>query len=166
MKSKGMQKRREALHHDENGDSEERPDGEKAEQKDTGDKIAVFGAHTHPQQLAPEHLGQLRVSQRQCPQSQVRGGVRDGGEHVFDSVDALIDHQLAEGAIIMAVTVAGRRVVAGSCRLHSFALHLDLLRCISVALDKPREYNINLRVAVPLSSFSQDTLIFPGAKTN
>lgn len=71
MKSKCMQERREALHRDKDGDGEKGPDAEEDEQQDTVDVIAVFGAQAQSQQPAPEHLGQLRVSQRQRPQSQV-----------------------------------------------------------------------------------------------
>ena len=46
------------------------------------------------------------MSKRESPQPEVGGRVRDGTEHVFDSVDGLVDHDLAEGFVV--VFVRGR----------------------------------------------------------
>jgi len=58
--------------------------------------------------------------------------VRDGGEYVFDSVDALVDHELAE-AIVLVRVLAG--VFVGDLRLHILVLQLDVLGRASVALE-------------------------------
>ena len=44
MKSKCMKKRREALHHDENDDGKEGPDGKGEEQYDAEDVLLLLGA--------------------------------------------------------------------------------------------------------------------------
>ena len=50
--------------------------------------VALYGEGV-PEDHVPEHLGELGVGQGQGPQPQVGGGVRDGAQHVLDSVDAL-----------------------------------------------------------------------------
>lgn len=60
-------------------------------------------------------------------------------------MDGLIDHQLAEGQVVVAVAAAGRHVVAGFRILHPFSLQLDILRCVPVSLDKACEYKVNER---------------------
>lgn len=59
----------------------------------------------------------------------------DGGQHVFDGMDALVDHQLAEVVVIVRVLTDGR-VVAGSrvLRLRLLGLQLDVLGRAPVAL--------------------------------
>lgn len=69
VKSKRMQERRQALHQDENDDGEERPGAKEDEQQGALVVLLLLGSQTHPHQPAPQHLGELRMRQRERPQS-------------------------------------------------------------------------------------------------
>lgn len=57
------------------------------------------------------------MGQRQRPQPKVGRGVRDGGEDVFYRMDGLIDHQLAETLVLVAVTVTAAAAATACCRV-------------------------------------------------
>lgn len=52
------------------------------------------------------------MSERQGPQTKIRGGVRDRTEHVLDGVDALMDEDLSHRLVVMGTVSApmGRRL--------------------------------------------------------
>ena len=70
-----------ALHHDQDSDGEEEPDGEEDEDGDnsnsTGHGESVGESH------GPQHDGELLVSERQSPETEVRGSVGDTVEAEF-----------------------------------------------------------------------------------
>lgn len=46
------------------------------------------------------------MSQRQSPQTEIRGGVRDRAQHVFDGVDGLMYENFADRLIIVSMSAA------------------------------------------------------------
>ena len=81
VETQGVQHGTRALHDDQDGDGEEEPDGEEDEDCDdadsTGHGESVGEGH------GPQHDGELLVSERQGPETEVRGGVRDTVEAEF-----------------------------------------------------------------------------------
>ena len=69
------------LHDEQDGDGEEEPDGEEEEDGDdtnsTGHGESIGEGH------GPQHDGELLVSERQSPETEVRGSVRDTVEAEF-----------------------------------------------------------------------------------
>lgn len=91
MKTKSVQEGRQSLHnkqHSERGSGPNSP----SSKCDDG-TVGLEGTHEH---TIPEHSGQLRVSERQSPKTQIRSCVRNGSENEFDGVDNLVDHNFGE----------------------------------------------------------------------
>lgn len=123
MKTKGVQESRQTFHHDKNGQSEQGPQHENNGQEDSSD--IALALKTQRQDHVPEYLGELCVkkytelaraspwadifiqltgmSQRQSPQTQVRSGVRNGTQNVFNGVDGLVDEDFAQRLIFVIV---------------------------------------------------------------
>ena len=70
-----MQHGARALHDDQDGDSEEEPNGE--EDKDSEDTFNTSHAEGVGEGHGPQHDGELLVSERQSPETEVRGSVGD-----------------------------------------------------------------------------------------
>jgi hypothetical protein len=91
VETEGVEEGRERLHDQEHTEGGASPDGEADE--DEEEVVLLEGEHEH---ALPEHGGELRVGERQGPQTQVRGSVGDGSEHELDGVDDLVDENLVE----------------------------------------------------------------------
>ena len=61
--------------------------------------ISRFKAWNHSTII--EDLGELRVSKRESPETQVRGSVGDSSENVLNNLDDLMDHDLHETFVAM-----------------------------------------------------------------
>jgi hypothetical protein len=70
-----------ALHDDQDGDGEEEPDGE--EEEDGDDAHSASHGESVGKGHGPQHNGELLVSERQSPETEVRGSVRDTVEAEF-----------------------------------------------------------------------------------
>ena len=70
-----------ALHDDQNSDGEEEPDGE--EDEDSDDANSTGHGESVGERHGPQHDGELLVSERQSPETEVRGSVRDTVEAEF-----------------------------------------------------------------------------------
>lgn len=81
METQRVQHGTRALHDDQDRDGEEEPDGEEDEYGDdansTGHGEGIGEGH------GPQHDGELLVSERQGPETEVRGSVRDTVEAEF-----------------------------------------------------------------------------------
>lgn len=134
MKTQRVQERRQALHHDEDGQGQEGPGAEDDGEEDRLDVIALLGLQEFLQHHRPEDLGQLGVGERQGPESQVRGSVRDRREHVLDRVDRLLYHRLGETLGLVVVATGRRSTAAARARRRVVRLQLDVLRGRAVRL--------------------------------
>ena len=70
-----------AFHDDQNSDGEEEPDGE--EDEDGDDANSTGHGESIGERHRPQHDGELLVSERQSPETEVRGSVRDTVEAEF-----------------------------------------------------------------------------------
>ncbi len=70
-----------ALHDDQDGDGEEEPDGE--EDEDGDDAHSTSHGEGIGEGHGPQHDGELLVSERQSPETEVRGCVRNAVEAEF-----------------------------------------------------------------------------------
>jgi hypothetical protein len=94
-----MQERRKALHETQNPDRQPEPraahDGERDPPEDGR------GVEEPLENHIPKHLGELRVRERERPEPEVGGGVRDAPEAELDGVDDLVDDHLAEVVLLL-----------------------------------------------------------------
>lgn len=74
------------------------------------------------------------MGQREGPEPEVGGGVRDGAQHVFDGVDGLVDHDLAEGLLLVGVGGGGGLGLGRALAEVRLLLHLDALAHAAVRL--------------------------------
>ena len=72
------------LHDDQDGDGEEEPDGE--EDEDSDDANSTGHGESVGERHGPQHDGELLVSERQSPETEVRGSVGDTVETEFCKV--------------------------------------------------------------------------------
>jgi hypothetical protein len=112
VETKGVEEGRERLHDQEHTKGGAGPDGEADE--DEEEVVLLEGEHEH---ALPEHGGELRVGERQGPQTQVRGSVGDGSEHELDGVDDLVDEDFVEVELLLFLLLSFLVVVgkAGGC---------------------------------------------------
>ena len=91
VETKGMKKSRQRLHHHQHSERQRSPDSE----RNKNEQHTSIG-QTSSHDLLPEHSGQLRVSQRQGPQTQIRGGVRDSSQNILNGVNNLVNKDFLE----------------------------------------------------------------------
>lgn len=91
METKGVKERREGLHHQEHTKGCTGPDSKAHENED-----GIVLLQRENENTLPEHSGELRVGQRQSPQTQIGSCVGDCSEHEFNRVDNLVDEDLSE----------------------------------------------------------------------
>ena len=62
----------------------------------------------HLQRALPEHGRELRVRQRQSPQTEVRRRVRHAAQHELNRLDALVNHNVAHAVLLVPIVPAVR----------------------------------------------------------
>lgn len=100
VKTEGVKHGTGTLHDTENGDGQGEPEVEGDNDHDHphgGRLLFESAANGH----VPQHDRELLVGQRQSPQTQVGGGVGDTVQTEFNSVDDLVDHDLAEVELLV-----------------------------------------------------------------
>ena len=99
----------EALHEAEDCHSEDGPEGE--DHIDGDGPGIVVEPECNLEHHAPENLGQLCVGQGQGPETEVGGGVGHRAKDILDSVDPLVDHDLAETLLSVVIVIEEFNIV-------------------------------------------------------
>ena len=110
MQTQCMQERTQAFHQNEHGERQTGPEVEAKEGDETAkERVIRCTAQSNAHHHVPQHLAQLGVRQRERPQTQVGGRVRDRAENVLDRVYRLVNDDLGHIKIFVRL-LSGRNV--------------------------------------------------------
>lgn len=106
VQAEGVEEALEDVHAGDDGEGDPRKDGEGEEDADGRARLdeALDG-------LLEEDFGQLGVREGERPQAEVRGGVAHHAQHELDRLDRLVNHHLAEPAVLVMPPVPAPVVV-------------------------------------------------------
>jgi len=103
METESMEEALEDIHHHEHGKShshEGEPEDESGDGKADGRRARGPG---DSQELLQEHFSELGVSKGQGPETKVGSGVGNSSEDEFDGLNELMDEDLTNGVVIVAI---------------------------------------------------------------
>ena len=125
MESECVQERTETLHNQQNADRQRSPEGEYQVHYDSTRYACARQTNLHDHR--PEHFAELSVSQTQSPESEVTGRVRDRAQTVLDSVDRLMNYDVAK-VEAASVPMVGLRLLDLDGRVSTcFPVHQDFV---------------------------------------
>mmetsp|Transcript_29777 Transcript_29777/g.43689 ORF Transcript_29777/g.43689 Transcript_29777/m.43689 type:complete len:227 (-) Transcript_29777:1415-2095(-) len=124
MQTKSMQEALQHVHHQQHTESHT--------SKDTVTKESHEEVHIQStkHRLLPENSGQLGVSKRQSPKTQVTGSVRNHTKHKLNSFNGLVDYHLTNAMVLFVVGCMSNTLVTVvnnlTCTTIMFGIHLTL----------------------------------------